>query len=170
MPFSPLRLPAFALALVLLAAPALAQTAPSTPPTPGQIAAAKDLINLTGALTTVDEMLPAFGEQIKRQAVTRPEMTKDLDDVLKSLQPDLEKLKAQIIDKAAADYAKYMNEQEMREVITFFKTPAGAKYIKVQPALIDDIVNDVAAWSEQVSEYVITRTRAEMAKRGHQMQ
>jgi hypothetical protein len=168
MPFSPLRLPALALGLVLLASPVLAQSAGQ--PTPGQIAAAKDLISLTGALTTVDEMLPAFGEQIKRQAVTRPEMTKDLDEVLKSLQPDLEKLKAQIIDKAAADYAKYLSEQEMREVITFFKTPAGAKYIQAQPALIDDIVNDVSAWSEQVSEYVITRTRAEMAKRGHQMQ
>jgi hypothetical protein len=165
MPFSPLRLPALALGLLLMAGPCLAQDA-----TPGQIAAAKELIELSGSLTTVDEMMPALTEQIKRQAVTRPEMNKDLDEVLKSLQPEFDRQKQQVINLAARDYSKYMSEQEMRDVIAFFKTPSGAKYMKSQPALLDDLVNDVSGWSEQLSEYAITRVRAEMAKRGHQMQ
>lgn len=161
----PMRLPAFVLGLLLLAAPACAQE-----PTPGQLAAARELIALTGSLTSVDELLPTFGEQIKRQSVSRPELAGDLDVVLKTLQPELELQRQQITNLVARDYAKYMSEAEMREVITFFKSPAGSKYIKSQPALVDDIVNDVSAWSEQVSEYVVTRVRAEMAKRGHLMQ
>ena len=165
MPALPIRLPALLLGLLLLSSPAWAQE-----PTPGQLAAARDLIGATGSLTTVDEMLPAFGEQIKRQAISRPEIAGDLDIVLKSLQPELELQRQQIMNLVARDYCKFMSEAEMREVLAFFKTPSGSKYIKIQPQLVDDIVNDVAGWSEQASEYVITRVRAEMAKRGHQMQ
>jgi hypothetical protein len=175
MPFLPMRVSALALGLALFAAPCLAQQPSAgqqaaTQATPGQIAAAKDLINFTGALTTVDDMIPAFGEQIKRQTLTRPEIQKDLDEVLKQIQPELQQQREQILNKAAADYAKYMSEQEMRDVLAFFKTQAGSKYIKAQPALIDDLVSDVSAWSDQMSEYVVTRVRAEMLKRGHQMQ
>jgi hypothetical protein len=165
MPALSIRLPAILFGLCLTASPCLAQE-----PTPGQLAAARELIGLTGSLSTVDDMLPAFGEQIKRQAVSRPELTADLDAVLKSLQPELELQRQRIANLVARDYAKYMSEAEMKEVAAFFKTPAGAKYIRVQPQLVDDVVNDVAGWSEQASEYVVTRVRAEMAKRGHQMQ
>jgi hypothetical protein len=165
MPSLPIRLPALVLGFALLASPVLAQE-----PTPGQLTAARELIALTGSLTTVDEMLPTFADQIRRQAVSRPELSNDLNEVLKALQPELELQKQQMMNLAARDYAKYLSEAEMRDVIAFFKTPSGSKYIKLQPQLVDDIVNDVGAWAEQVSEYVVTRVRAEMAKRGHQMQ
>jgi hypothetical protein len=165
MPFSPIRLPALVLGLVLLGAPAYAQE-----PTPGQLAVARELISMTGALSTIDRLLPSFAAQVRQQTVTRPDLSKDLEEVLNSLQPELEQRRQQIINATSRVYAKYMTEAEMKDVVAFFKTPSGSKYIKLQPQVIDDVVDTVQAWGDQVSEYVITRARAEMVKRGHQMQ
>jgi hypothetical protein len=165
MPFKPLRLPALMLGLVLLATPALAQE-----PTPGQLALARELVTMTGTISTIDTLIPSFAAQVRQQAITRPDLSKDLDEVLKSLQPELDQRRQQIITASARVYAKYMSEAELKDVVTFFKTPSGSKYIKVQPQLVDDVVETIQAWGDQVSEYVISRARAEMIKRGHQMQ
>jgi hypothetical protein len=52
----------------------------------------------------------------------------------------------------------------------FFKSPLGSKFNKVQQDLLDDVVNDVQVWTQQASEYLLVRVRAEMGKRGHQLQ
>ena len=165
MPFSFIRLPAVLLGLFLLGGPSFAQE-----PTPGHLAIARELVGMTGTLSTVDGLIPSFAAEVRKQAVTRPDLTKDLDEVLKSLQPELEQRRQQIINAASRVYAKHMAEAEMKDVVAFFKTPSGSKYLKVQPRLVDDVVETIQAWGDQVSEFVITRTRAEMIKRGHQMQ
>jgi hypothetical protein len=125
---------------------------------------------MTGTISTIDTLIPSFAAQVRQQAITRPDLSKDLDEVLKSLQPELDQRRQQIITASARVYAKYMSEAELKDVVTFFKTPSGSKYIKVQPQLVDDVVETIQAWGDQVSEYVISRARAEMIKRGHQMQ
>lgn len=152
-------------ATLLVAAPAFAQE-----PTPAHVAAARDLVLITGVLNSVDELLPSFTEQLRRQAVTRPDITKDLDEVLKSLEPELVLQRQQITIQAAQSYAKFLTESEIRDAITFFKSPSGAKYAKIQPDVTDDLLNRVQVWSQDVSEYVTVRARAEMAKRGVALQ
>jgi hypothetical protein len=127
-------------------------------------------VTMTGTISTIDTLIPSFAAQVRQQAITRPDLSKDLDEVLKSLQPELDQRRQQIITASARVYAKYMSEAELKDVVTFFKTPSGSKYIKVQPQLVDDVVETIQAWGDQVSEYVISRARAEMIKRGHQMQ
>jgi hypothetical protein len=158
--------PALALALALVAGNAAAQTEPS----PTHLAAAREVIQLTGAMISIDEILPALTEDLKKQAVTRPEMVKDLDEVIKLLQPELGLQRQQALNVAARTYAKWLSEAEMRDVIAFYKTPSGAKWSQIQPALVEDVVTALTGWSQEAAEYVMVRTRAEMAKRGHQMQ
>lgn len=160
-------------ALTVWAMPASAQqaAAPKLPAyTAGHLAAARELIQLTGGLAAVDEMLPAFGEQIKKSSLARPELAKDLDDVIAKLKPELDMQKQQALNLVATTYAKFLTEQEIRDTIAFFRTPSGAKYIGVQSQLVDEAVDDVTAWSQQAGEYVMVRVRAEMGKRGFQMQ
>lgn len=160
------RFPALLVAIVLLAGPSWAADGP----TASHLAAARELIQMTGALGTADDMLTAFEEQIKHQAVSRPDLTKDLDEVFKALKPELDLQKEKAKEVVTQTYAKWLTEDEIKAAITFFKTPAGAKYLKVQPDLVEDVVNALQAWAQQASEYVMVRTRAEMAKRGHAMQ
>lgn len=152
-------------ALTLAAMPAWAEE-----PSASHLAAARDLVAVTGVLSPVNDLMPAFVEQIRKQTVTRPELTKDLDDVLKALQPEMQLQRQQVTNVVARTYAKWLTEPELKEINAFFKTPVGVKYAKVQPELADDVVNDVQVWTQQASEYVMVRVRAEMAKRGHTLQ
>lgn len=179
---------AAALALMLLAPAALAQAprpgakpaapaaaapapAPQAPTiTPNHLALAREVMLSSGIARSFDSIIPAFGEQIRQAAVTRPELTADLDAVLTGLGPEMELQKQSMIDTAARIYAARLSEAELAEVSTFFRSPAGKRYVETQPQVLDDMVQAMQTWTQSVSEYVMVRVRAEMTKRGHQLQ
>ena len=138
--------------------------------TPNHLALAREVMLNSGISRSFDSIIPAFGEQIKKNAVSRPELAKDLDEVLKNMQPEMELQKQRMIDIAARIYAKGMSEEDLKEVVTFFRSPAGKKYVETQPQLLDELVGAMQDWTQEVSEYMMVRVRAEMGKRGHQLQ
>lgn len=170
------------LGALLLAAPALAQTAPrpaapaAPAPAPGaqpsasHLAVAREVMLNSGIARSFDSMLPVFAEQIKQAAVTRPELTKDLDAVLESLTPEMEMQKQEMINAAARIYAARLSEAELKDIAAFFRTPSGRRYVETQPQVLDDMVKTMQSWTQQVSQYVMVRVRAEMSKRGHNLQ
>lgn len=176
------RLRTVALALLMAAplgaAPGLAQAQgtparPATPApkyTPEHIALAREVMATSGIARSFDAMLPVFSEQVRRATVTRPEIQKDLDDVLGKLQPELELQKQEMLNTAAQLYAARISEADLRDIATFFRSPAGKRYVETQPLVLDDVVQAMQAWTQQVSEYVMVRVRSEMGKRGHTMQ
>jgi hypothetical protein len=159
--------------------PALAQQQPQAPqqapavlpqPSPSHFAAARDVVLVSGMTRSFDAILPRFFEGVRQQAVTRPELTKDLTDVLDKLKPEMELQKQQMVNITARVFATQMSEQELKDTATFFKSPAGQKYVLSQPAVLDEMVRQMEVWTRDVSEYVMIRVRAEMGKRGHLMQ
>lgn len=146
------------------------QQAAAPPASPAHLAAARELMSATNVLGPLDELIPSFGEQIKKQNVTRPEVTKDLETVIASLGPELQLQRQRVTELVARTYAKYLTESELKELAAFFRTPLGQKYNRVQPDLVEEVVNDVGVWSQEASEYVMVRVRAEMQKRGHALQ
>jgi uncharacterized protein len=173
-------------ALLALSGPALAQTRPATPapaapaapapatpaaqPSPSHLAVAREVMLNSGIARSFDSMLPVFGEQIKQAAVTRPELSKDLDAVLESLQPEMEMQKQELISTAARIYAARLSEAELKDIAAFFRTPSGRRYVETQPQVLDDMVQQMQGWTQRVSQYVMVRVRAEMGKRGHNLQ
>ena len=165
-----MRLRSLSPALLLLAMLAAAQPARAQEPAASHLAAARELVVVGGAYGSLERVLPEITEEIKRQVVTRPELAKDLTEVLRTLQPEFDLQRDVGVGQVARAYAKNLTEPEIREVLAFFKSPVGAKYIKIQPDLTDDLVAVMTNWSQNVGEYAQTRVRAEMQKRGHQMQ
>jgi hypothetical protein len=165
---------AVAAAVALSQGPAIAQQ-PAAPAAQGQpsaahLAAARDVANLSGMARSFDAVLPRFGEAIRKNAVTRPDLTKDLDDVLEKLKPELELQKQQMVNVTARIFAANMSEQELKDTAAFFRSASGQKYVQAQPAVLDEMVRQMETWTRDVSEYVMVRVRAEMGKRGHVMQ
>ena len=154
------------------AAPPAAPAAPAQPPgiSASHLALAKEVMLSSGIARSFDSIIPAFGEQIRQAAVTRPELTKDLNEVLIGLDPEMELQKQSMIDTAARIYAGRLNEPELAEIAAFFRSPAGKRYVDTQPQVLDDMVQAMQTWTQSVSEYVMVRVRAEMSKRGHQLQ
>jgi uncharacterized protein len=89
---------------------------------------------------------------------------------VEQLRPELEQQKQHMINASARIFASRMSEQELRDIANFFKSHAGLKYVQTQPIILDDIVKELADWTRTMSEYVMVRARAEMSKRGHQLQ
>ncbi|MCB8819992.1 DUF2059 domain-containing protein [Microvirga rosea] len=161
------RLAATTVAVLMLAGPAFAQT---PQPTPSQLALAREVAINSGMTRSFDAMTEPFFVQLQQMNVTRPEVKKDLDDVVAMLRPEVEQQKQKMVDSAARAFASRLSEAELKEIAEFYRTPAGKKYVEVQPGLLDDIVKDLASWTQNVSEYIMIRARAEMGKRGHQLQ
>ena len=159
------RLAATSVALFMLAGPALAQTQPS----PSHLALARDVAISSGMSRSFDAMSEPFLQQLQQMNVTRPEIRTDLEQVVAMLRPEVEQQKQKMIDNAARAFASRLTEAELKDVATFYKSPAGVKYVQIQPGVLDDIVRDLATWSQQTAQFVMTRAREEMSKRGHQL-
>ncbi len=161
--------PASAQAQKPAAKPAAAQSAP-TAPSANHLALAREVMLSSGIARSFDSIIPSFADQIRQQAVTRPELAKDLNEVLAALQPEMELQKQRMVDTAARIYADKLTEAELKDIAAFFRSPAGKRYVESQPAVLDEMVQAMQGWTQEVSEYVMVRVRAELGKRGHQLQ
>jgi hypothetical protein len=137
-------------------------------PTPAQLALAKEVVVGSGVGKSFETMIPQFLEEA-RQSLTsgRPELAKDLTEVINGLRPEFEAQGEDMLAIAAKVVASRLSEQELKDVSAFFKSPSGQKYVQVQPYMLDDMFRQMQAWTQKLSEQVITRIRAEMKKRGH---
>jgi hypothetical protein len=153
------------------ATPAPSAPAPSAPaPSASHLAAAREVALASGIVRSIDVIPPQLFERLREQIVARPELSKDLDDVLKTIGPEMELQKQKAVNAIAAIYARAMTEAELKDTIAFFNSPSGKKYVETQPVVLDDIVREMRDWSQEVAEYVMVRVRAEMQKKGHQLQ
>lgn len=163
---------------VVLGAPAMAQApaqaparAAATPaPTPAHVAVAREVIELTGISNSFDSVYQEFGERTRQiVGVTRPELTKDMNEVIASLKGDADRRRDEMILTAADIFARHMSEADLREIAAFFKSPVGQRYNAARPVAIDAIFSVLQTWSMQSSNALFQRFSEEMAKRGHKM-
>jgi uncharacterized protein len=158
------------------AEPVLAQTAP--PPaaapalpavSPSHLALAREVVVSSGMASSFERTIPLLIDQMKNQLVSRPELTKDLNEVLDAMKPEMELQRQDIITISARIYASKLSESQLKEVSTFFASAVGKSWVSTQPEALTQIFQESQAWSQRVAEYLMIRVRAEMVKRGHQL-
>jgi len=149
--------------------PAAPPAAPAAP-TPQQISLGRDVVLYSGIARSFETVVPQFMEQIGANLTrTRPELTQDLKVVLAGLAPEFNKRVDEMIDSAARLYATRLTEQQLKDAAAFFKSPSGVAYVQAQPALMGDLFPAMQSWQKQLSEDMVTRIRAEMKKKGHEL-
>jgi uncharacterized protein len=156
------------------AAPGAAQPAAAVPdvaqpePPASALAAARDVVISSGMSRSFAPMVPQLSEQIVPMLTrTRPELTTDLTAVVNQLGPEFVKDGDEMIDIAAHIYARRMSEADLKAAAAFFNSPAGKKYVEVQPPLLDELVVAMQSWTNKLSSIMMTRVRQEMIKKGH---
>jgi uncharacterized protein len=145
-----------------------AQAKQTTPKTPAHLEAARTVVLASGIARSFDNMLPGFLQQVRRITVTRPDLTKDLEEVITKVSPEFDKTKQELIDAAARTYANYLTEAELKEVGAFFNSPTGKRYVDTQPLIISEMYAEVESWSQRTSASLVERIRTEMRARGKQ--
>lgn len=135
-------------------------------PSPSHFALAREAALLTGLTRTFDALMPQFAEQAMTSVRSRPEIMKDLAEVLMALEPEMNLQKQRIINTSAKLMAGRISEADLKDVLVFFKSPIGQRWMTAQPLIFDDMVKEAESWTAEVSEYMNIRIRADMAKRG----
>jgi hypothetical protein len=153
---------AAALALACLAGEVRAQA-----PTPGALAAARELVTLKGAAAMFNPLVPGVIESAKNSFLpTNPQHAKPLEDEALALRKEYAVKSGEVVDEVAKVYATHFTEQELKDIVAFYKTPVGKKLIVEEPRVLEDGMKAAQSWATTFSDAVLERFRADFKKRG----
>jgi hypothetical protein len=143
-----------------------AQPAPSA----SAIASARELVELKGGAQMFDPVIVSVIEQTKAALLqTNPQLAKDLNDVAAQLRAEFTPRRNELMNEAAKLYAAAFTEQEIKDMTTFYKSPLGKKMLVTEPQVLDRTFTYVEQWGPRVAEEAMSRFRAEMKKKGHNL-
>ena len=161
-------LSAACLALALTALPAVAQQ--PKPASPAAIAAAKEILAMKNASAMYAQAVPNIVQQTKDQLMqSNLNYQKDLNEVAVIVAQKLAGKEKEIGEGMAAVYAGDFTEQELKDLVTFYKSPLGQKLLTTEPRAIQQSMGFMNQWAQQFAETVNGEFRAEMRKRGKQI-
>lgn len=168
---------ALALGLFAGAAPALAQqSAPfqmaqagtkAPEPTAEQMKLANELLVANGEASSFDAVIPNVVDQTAASFVqANPDLIRDLREVAKQLSAQYESRRAEIVKILAKIYATEFTEQELKDLLAFYRSEAGRKLVTKREDLLKSGFSGIQAWSANFAREVEGRVREEMKKRG----
>jgi hypothetical protein len=159
------------LGLALTGVPAGAQQAPPLKPaSPAAIAAAKEILAMKKASAMYASAVPNIVQQTK-DALLQANLNyqKDLNEVAVIVAQKLAGREKEIGDGMATVYANEFTEQELKDLVTFYKSPLGQKLLASEPRAVQSSMSYMNQWAQAFAETVNGEFRAEMRKRGKQI-
>jgi uncharacterized protein len=158
---------AVALGLALAAAAISAQ---AQQPSAATLASARELMEIKGVKNLVEPVVVGVVQQTTGTILqTNPGLSKDLDEVSAQLRTEYQPRIAEMTNEIVKLYAARFTEQELKEAVAFYKTPTGKKILTEEPRILDETYARIQQWANRLQEEVMTRVRAEMKKRGHNL-
>lgn len=143
-------------------------TAAAQQPSATAVATAKEVITAKGADGLYRPLVSGVIERTKIVLLqTNPMLSKDLNEVAAKLHADYATRSAELMTEVAKIYASRFTEQELKDALTFYKSPLGRKLVTEEPNILDQSMRTAQTWAEALSQEIIAKIRAEMKKRGH---
>ncbi|UGY13561.1 DUF2059 domain-containing protein [Bradyrhizobium septentrionale] len=157
--------------LAFAAAPAMAQQPPAPPSvkqsTPAAIGYAKEILTMKNVQVMYAGAVPGIIEKTKTGLLQQYlNYQKDLDEVAVIVAKAYAGREKEIGDGMAQIYAAEFTEQELKDLVTFYKTPLGQKLLTSEPKAINDSLQYMQQWAQQFGVQVNAQFKAEMKKRG----
>ena len=155
---------AAAIACLALTQGAQAQQQPSA----AAVALATQLLELKGGLGAYDPAID--GVIVHHKGVLlqiNPNLAKDINDVEQLMRKEGAARREELHKEIALGYASAFTEQELKDMIAFYKTPLGKRIIEQEPKAGEESTKRAQVWIDKYAENVIAKMRGEMRKRGH---
>jgi hypothetical protein len=162
------------LGLAFAGAPAGAQQ-PATAPTlkqasPAAMAAAKEILAMKNASAMYGNAVPNLVQQTKDTLMqSNLNYQKDLNEVAVIVAQKLAGREKEIGEGMATVYANEFTEQELKDLVAFYKSPLGQKLLASEPRAIQFSMSYMNQWAARFAETVNGEFRAEMRKRGKEI-
>ena len=158
-----IRVATVAVALLLASPAAYAQQ-----PSAAAMATAKEIVTVTGATALFNPLVAGVVEQAKLLFLQQnPGLAKDLNEIATKMRSDLAPRFSELVNEVARNYAVNFTEPELKDVLAFYKSPAGKKLISGQPKVVDASLKFAQTWANNLSDQVIAKMREELKKKGH---
>jgi hypothetical protein len=164
-----------ALGLALGVVPAAAQQQPQqlpalNPASPGALAAAREILAMKSVSTIYANAVPTIVQRTK-DALLQNNLNyqKDLDEVSMIVAQKMAGREKEIGEKMANVYANEFTEQELKDLVIFYKSTLGQKLISTEPKAVQMSMAYMNQWAQAFADQVSGEFRAEMRKRGKPM-
>jgi uncharacterized protein len=137
-------------------------------PSQAEIDTAMEIIVLKGANTVLEPLVPGVIAQNRDLVLQQnPALQKDLTDVSTQLRAEFAPRIKEVLTQIATNYATTFSEQELKDLLAFYKSPLGKKSTAQEGALLGQGMSFAQDWAIKLSDEVVVRMRAEMKKKGH---
>jgi uncharacterized protein len=161
------------LGLALAGSPTGAQQ-PAAPPlkpaSPAAMAAAKEILTMKNASAMYANAVPGIVQQTKQTLLQNNlNYQKDLNEVAVIVAQTFAGKEKEIGDGMAQVYANEFTEQELKDLVTFYKSTLGQKLLANEPRAIQFSMAYINQWAQTFAEQVNAQFRAEMRKRGKEI-
>jgi hypothetical protein len=131
---------------------------------------AREILEVKNSDALFQPMVPGVIERVRLMHLqTNPNLRKPLDEVAAHLRKVFEPRVEELMNDIAWLYASRFTESELKEILTFYKSPTGKKVVESEPKVFDDAMLGLKGWQEKFAEEVLARFRTEMKKRGHNL-
>ena len=151
-------------------APAAPAAVPLKPGSPAAIAAAKEILAMKNASAMYASAVPNLVEQTKNALLqSNLNYQKDLNEVAIIVAKNLAGREKEIGEGMAQVYANEFTEQELKDLVNFYKSPLGQKLLASEPRAIQFSMAYMNQWAQQFAEVINGQFRAEMKKRGKEI-
>jgi hypothetical protein len=155
--------------LALMGVPAGARQ-PEAPPSPAAIAAAMEILAMKNASLMYSQVVPNIVVRTKDVLLQNNlNYQRDLNEVAVIVAKNLAGRENEIGEGMAKIYATEFTEQELKDLVTFYKTPLGQKLLTSEPKAMQQSMGYVNQWSQAFAETVNAEFRAEMRTRGKEI-
>ena len=94
---------------------------------------------------------------------------KDLNEVAVVVAQSMAGREKEIGEGMAQVYANEFTEQELKDLVTFYKSPLGQKLLSAEPRAIQLSMSYMKQWAQSSPSRSTRQFRAEMRKRGKQI-
>jgi hypothetical protein len=163
-----------ALGLALTFVPAGAQQKQATPQagalkqgSPAAIAAATELLTMKNAGAEYANAVPTVVAQTKDALLQfNLNYQKDLNEVAVIVAQKLAGREKEIGDGWANIYVNEFSEQELKDLVAFYKSPLGQRWLASEPRAIQSSMVYMNQWVQIFAQTVNAEFRDEMKKRG----
>ncbi|MBW2282737.1 MAG: DUF2059 domain-containing protein [Deltaproteobacteria bacterium] len=122
--------------------------------TPEYRAVATELMELTGAAELSEQIGAAVTAQFSmalRQ--TYPDISPRAYEIVEETVREMlrQGMATELADEAVNVYARYFTEQDLRELLEFYRSPVGRKVIENMPAVMAESMQVGQRWAERIS-------------------
>jgi hypothetical protein len=132
--------------------------------------AAREILKFKNARSLYANIIPNIVLQTKESLLSANlNYQKDLTEVSAIVAQSLAGREQEVGEGMAQVYCNEFSEQELKDLVTFYKSPLGQKLLLSEPRAIQFSMSYMNGWAQNFAEIVNAQFRAEMRKRGKQI-